>query len=109
MHSEPIEMGMSGPTRSDQKPELRELIRVLHPRVSGDWEYIGIELKINIGVLDEISRNNVGNVKDCLKDMLKIWLKQVNPSPSWQAIVDALEGVGRSDIAEDLRLRYSTL
>ena len=71
------------------------------------WEYIGLELEIDDGELKQIKANNAGNTKDCLLEMLRVWLKQTNPPPSWSAIADAIEQQGSSAIATKLRSRYT--
>ena len=70
------------------------------------WYDIGLELKIDAASLDAIQEDNPRNVQNCLRDMLKKWLRsQLNPT--WGAIVEALEsplvdeGVLASNIPRD--------
>ena len=38
--------------------------------------------------------------------MLKLWLKVVNPQPTWSAIVDALQSLGEDTLAKNLKEKY---
>ena len=66
------------------------------------WYYIGLELKVPVGTLDNIEAQS-DDPKKCLLDTLKHWLKTVNPKPTWQALVDAL----RSCVVEENQLANS--
>ena len=56
------------------------------------WMNIGIELNILKTDLDAIKMTNQGgNPGDCLTEMLSLWLKQVNPSPTWTGLITALK------------------
>ena len=54
----------------------------------------------------QIKLDNPGDSKACLCEMLRIWLKRVNPPPSWSAIAEALESLGNEDIASQIRAKY---
>ena len=88
-------------------PKLKDLLRELSTKVSNDWEDIGIQLDIKEGILKQIKSDNPGNSKACLREMFRTWLCQVNPPPSWSAVADAIEIVGREDIAVQLKKKYS--
>ena len=83
-------------------------MRVLQNKVSNDWEYIGIQLDIDDGQLKQIKLDNPGDSKACLREMLRIWLKRVNPPPSWSEMVEALEIQGSEDIASQVKTKYVT-
>ena len=55
------------------------------------WYDIGLELKIGAASLDAIQEDNPRNVQNCLRDMLKKWLRRCQPKPTWGALVEALE------------------
>ena len=67
---------------------------------------IGIELNILKTDLDAIPKmnNQGGNPGDCLTEMLSLWLKQVNPSPTWIALITALKQptVGLGQLAQQI-------
>ena len=72
--------------------DLKEVRGLLYP-VRRKWYSIGIELKIKIGELDTIKYNHRfdSDPGDCLIELLKIWLKSINPPPTWKALGDALK------------------
>ena len=57
-------------------PSLRDLLKELK-LVASKWENLGIMLGIDSGFLDNISADNPKNCDNCLREMLKVWLKQV--------------------------------
>ena len=71
------------------------------------WYDIGIELKIEVSVLDAIKHDS-DEVGSCLTAMLKGWLKQTTPSPTWEALVDALKSptVGCGHLAEIIEKKF---
>ena len=88
------------------KPELSTVFKELL-KVSCKWENIGILLEIEADSLESVkAAENTGNTQNCLREMLKIWLKKINPPPSWSAIIDALYRLGDEQLAHDLRSKY---
>ena len=87
------------------KPELKDLIKELLTKASDKWENIGILLGIEPGVLDaiKVAENQPQN---CLREMLKTWLKRVSPPPSWAAIAEAIDLLGDQSLADHLRIKY---
>ena len=89
-------------------PSLKNLLTELYFEVSDKWEDIGIFLDIDSDILDAI-RLNYGDIRSCLREMLKIYLKRASPPPSWSAIAEAIELLGNRYIANRLRAKYCTL
>ena len=79
---------------------LREVRRYLYP-VRSKWYDIVIELGLKVGELDNIKSDH----GECLREMLKLWLKSINPIPTWEALGDALraEPVDEKEIAAQLQ------
>ena len=67
---------------------LKEVRRLLYP-VRRKWYSIEVELEVKTGELDTI-RATYSEPGDCLTEMLKIWLKSIDPPPTWKALKDAL-------------------
>jgi hypothetical protein len=88
------------------KPELKDLLRELYTRASNKWMNIGILLGIDPGILDAIKTAENHTPQDCLREMLRIWLKEVSPPPSWAAIADSVEVLGDQSLADQLRSKY---
>ena len=88
------------------KPGLSTLLRELIKKVDSKWENMGILLEIEPHRLESIKTEEHHNTQNCLREMLKIWLKMINPPPSWSAITNALEYIGDEQLAHDLRTKY---
>ena len=69
------------------------------------WEDIGILLEIK-GQLNKVKSDNAGNSGSCLREMLKIWLKKIDPKPSWFSMAGALKVHWEETIAEHIRKSY---
>ena len=65
-------------------PKLKDLLALLRYEVADEWEDIGIQLDFEDGVLYQIKSDNPGDSKRCLRDMLRIWLKRMDPPPPGQ-------------------------
>ena len=87
-------------------PTFVTLLRELLSEVSADWEDIGLCLGLKQGDLGAIKSDNQ-EAKKCLREMLKLWLKQVNPLPTWSAITEALNLLEHQSLAERLREKYT--
>ena len=83
-----------------KKPELKDVFKLLLPLVSR-WETIGTLLGAEEGDLETIKYNE--QLPDnCLRKLISWWLKQVDPSPTWKALADAVESVN-PEIASKIR------
>ena len=54
------------------------------------WRFIGKELGIDTGTLDTIEAD-YGQVEDCLREMITIWLERDSPRPTRSAMKAALQ------------------
>ena len=87
--------------------DLKDVRTAIWDARSG-WKDIGIELGLKITHLDAIEENNHGNAEKCFTKMLTVWLKRVNPPPTWSAMVEALKGrtVDFEDLAEQVENKF---
>ena len=69
-----------------------------------DWMNIGIELNLIKTDLDAIKVTEGGNLGNCLTEMLTLWLKQVDPPPTWSSLVTALNQptIGHQQLAKQI-------
>ena len=88
------------------KPTLQLLLKELYTKCANMWEDIGILLGIDDGVLLQLKKDNPSDCKACLREMLRVLLKRVNPPPTWSAIAEALDDLGVEDLAHLLRSKY---
>ena len=85
-------------------PKMSVLLKELLNKVSAKWENIGLLLDLEIGQLDAIKSGH-RDPHECFREMLKLWLKQVDPLPTWSAIIEAIE-VEYKSLAEELSRKY---
>jgi hypothetical protein len=69
---------------------------------------IGLELDLIQPDLDEIKANFHGDTNKCFMEMLTRWLKQVDPPPTWSAMVAALQDPinDEGSLAEQVESKY---
>ena len=88
--------------------DLADLQIELH-HISSRWYDLGVQLRIDVGDLDNIKKNNPV-VNECLREMLKIWLKQVAPYPTRNALINVLKCpvIDEQQLANKLQTKYTT-
>ena len=74
--------------------------------VKTEWYNLGLELGQRVSTLDSIDTKYSGDPSQCFRQVLKEWLKGVNPPPTWQAMVNALKSptVAQPQVAEHIQL-----
>ena len=66
-----------------------------------------MELDLDHGTLESIKRD-FQDVSDRMREMLASWLKRVDPPPTWEALVNALEScvIDEEQLARSLRSKH---
>ena len=59
--------------------------------VKTEWYNLGLELGLRVSTLDSIDAKYNSDPSQCFRQVLKEWLKGVNPPPTWRAMVKALK------------------
>ena len=77
--------------------------------VKTKWYNLGLELGQRVSTLDSIDTKYSGDPSQCFRQVLKEWLKGVNPPPTWQAMVNALKSptVVQYQVAEQIQTELS--
>ena len=72
------------------------------------WMNIGIELHLQKPDLDAIEAVHRSDIGRCLTEMLTLWLKQVDPPPTWSVLVAALQHhtIEEGALAEQVESKY---
>ena len=72
--------------------------------VTAEWYNLGLQLGLRASTLDRIEAKYNSDPSRCFCQVLKEWLKGVNPLPTWQAVVNALKSptVGQYEVAEQI-------
>ena len=68
---------------------LKDVFKELYP-LAAYWKSLGTLLGISTHVLNKI-KSEEERVEDYLRETLSEWLKQIDPSPTWTALADAVE------------------
>jgi len=88
------------------KPEIKDLTNAFYHTVADKWKVIGVLLEIPKGTLLSIADEHHRDPHSCLVEMLETWLKRVHPTPTWAAIIEAIEFLGEEQLGKDLRDKY---
>lgn len=70
--------------------DLRELVSLLHD-ARASWESIATQLGLSQGDVDAIAKKFNHDPKDCLRDVITMWLKEVDPAPTREQLARALQ------------------
>ena len=81
----------------------------LYHTVADKWEHIGIYLRLPMPTLKAITSEHNHNPHKCLIGMLEVWLKTLHPTPTWSAIIEAVEFLGEKQLARKLKEKYYPL
>ena len=66
-------------------------VRGLLYDVRRKWYDIGLELGIPATELDNIKIQYHNDLDDCLREVVRMWLKSCDIPPTWQALANALQ------------------
>ena len=93
-----------GPVTSS---DLKDIINSVW-EARAKWFHIGIQLSMNVSILEAIERNHHDQLDECLRTMLTEWLKQTDPEPTWEALVTALKNptVGCGHLTDAIERTY---
>ncbi len=82
-------------------------MKVLYQEVPHQWYDIGAYLEIRTPELDGIKQKCLNDPKKCLLAMLGAWLDRDDPPPTWEAMAEALEIVGKENVARKIETTIS--
>ncbi len=68
------------------------LMKKIVSDVQADWELLGVQLQFKSGVLKGIREDVPGNSTRALQELLTQWLRRGNPSPTLEALAEAIGG-----------------
>ena len=79
----------------------------LYHIVADKWELIGVYLHLSMATLKAIAAERQHDPHKCLIGMLEVWLKRLDPPPTWSAIIEAVEFLGEEKLARELKEKYT--
>ena len=91
---------------TDSIPSMKDMMEAFYHRVADKWEHIGIYLHFHMATLKTIAAQHQRDPHKCLIGILEVWLKRVDPPPTWSAIINAVEFLGEEQLARELRKKY---
>ena len=71
------------------KLSTKHCLKILLPEAK-HWHNIGIMLEVPEKTLEQIEADYPGDCQQCVREMIKRWLKQVDPPPSWEDLAEAV-------------------
>ena len=75
--------------QANVKLSIKYCLKFLLPEAK-HWHNIGIMLEIPEQTLEQIEADYPGDCQQCVREMIKSWLKQINPPPSWKDLAEAV-------------------
>jgi len=92
---------LSDPLSEDDLADVR---RKLHAATT-EWYNLGLELGQLPSTLDSFDAKHSSDPAQCFREILKVWLNEIDPPPTWQAMVNALNSstVGHHQLAEEIQ------
>ena len=108
---------LSSPTTSVTSTASEELTEKLHfntlyttlcNSVASKWEHVGSFLEVKPNAIERIEREKNGDVNACFREMIKEWLKQINPPPTKSKILQVLRDLEFNEEANRLEEKFSS-
>ena len=88
----------------------KDLVDVLEAvaHACAKWELIGLQLRMQPEKLDEIECKHKADPKKCFLEVLKEWLKGLDPEPTWEGLAKALKSrsVGEVELAGQIETSH---
>lgn len=75
--------------------DLRDILNLLEP-VKSEWRNLGVQLKIDLSYLDSIQQD----ANNRMTNMIAHWMRNSPDTANWDTLIDALQMIGRRDIAK---------
>ena len=87
------------------KLSTRTCLKFLLPEAK-NWHNIGVLLGLSESTLEQIECDYPGRCQDCVREMIKSWLKQMEPQPTWKDLAEAV-GVVNPSLSKKIVERVS--
>ena len=85
----------------NKRPTMKELNRYVTRKHATDWYDIGIELGLELEVLDIIKKDNPQQSATCFQETLNMWLQLNSDNATWKTLEVALTNVNRAKLQMD--------
>ena len=87
--------------------DLKDVLEAVND-VASNWDNLGMVLKIKDSELGIIKADHKDSVRDCLKEVVSLWLKGNGGERSWKFLCNALKNspVNECAIAEKIEQKH---
>lgn len=88
------------------EPDMHDLISIVIPRVSSEWEEMAYALRYKVPAVKSIRSNHKGDVKQCCKELFEDWLSTSNGAKpkTWRTVLSKLVKVeGLIAVTEEIK------
>ena len=75
--------------KTEVELSTKNCLKLLLPEAK-NWQNIGTLLEIPEEILDRIEAEYPSSCHLCVREMIKAWIKQVDPPPSWKNLAEAV-------------------
>ena len=89
----------------DKTLNLHNLLMQIRDQVTPQWYQFGLAVGINKDTLDEFSNFTP---KECIIEMLDLWLRTNETAITWRDVADALKEIGCHRLADRILKVYKT-
>ena len=100
------------PAGLNSEPVLSDLMKEVAAEIPGKWRDIGLQLGLNLGVLERIASISPGDNDHCFSNVFTQWKSQSSRSHpyTWLTVVQALQSpaVGESKLANKVMSELSS-
>ena len=95
-----------GTQQEDPAPPVLAEAHTILNQLASEWENIGMHLRIPDHKIKAIKSEERGVVRNCLRELLMVWLRGVAPPPSWRALAEAVGEVDER-VAKEITDRHT--
>ena len=82
-------------------PTMRDINRYVTSKHATDWKNVGIELGLELTILNTIEKDHPLQSEDCFQAMIDKWLRLTGDNATWKALEVALTNVNRQKLDLD--------
>lgn len=83
-----------------EKPLLNEVIDRIVPKWTSSWKKLGMQLKIEEHLLQNIEKDNASDCEECCLKMLIEWL-DMDMNATWEILFNALDKLNTDQTTDD--------
>ena len=91
----------------ESEPDLSDLMNKIAAKIPSKWKDIGLQLGVDLPVLDGIATISLGDLNNCYSNVFTRWKNQNSQTHryTWSTLVQALKkpAVGEDRLADEIK------